>query len=72
MELDSPLPSLPQTAFDIRRSLTCVADQDSSIFRLPSHSLEVDTTYEFRVDVTDNAAYSSFATQVCRTADSGS
>lgn len=34
------------------------------MFKLPSHTLDVGTTYEFRVDVTDNAGYSSFATQV--------
>lgn len=34
------------------------------MFKLPSHSLDVGTTYEFRVDATDSANYSSFATQV--------
>lgn len=34
------------------------------MFKLPPHSLEVGTTYEFRVDVTDSAGYSSSATQV--------
>lgn len=44
------------------------ADQDPSIFRLPSHSLDIGTTYEFRVNVTDSAGYSSIATQVGRIA----
>ncbi len=34
------------------------------MFKLPSHSLDVGTTYEFRVDVTDSGNYTSFATQV--------
>lgn len=34
------------------------------MFKLPPQSLEVGTTYEFRVDVTDSVGYSSFATQV--------
>ncbi|CAM9347803.1 unnamed protein product, partial [Scytosiphon promiscuus] len=37
---------------------------DSSMFKLSSHSLEVGTTYEFRVDVTDSVGSSSYATQV--------
>ncbi|CAM9866176.1 unnamed protein product, partial [Pylaiella littoralis] len=37
---------------------------DPSMFKLPPYSLEVGTTYEFRVDVTDSVGYSSFATQV--------
>lgn len=34
------------------------------MFKLSPHQLEVGTMYEFRVDVTDSAGYSSFATQV--------
>lgn len=41
------------------------------MFKLPPHSLEVGTTYEFRVDVTDSAGYSSFATQVITTRKRG-
>ncbi|CAM9463784.1 unnamed protein product, partial [Ectocarpus sp. 12 AP-2014] len=37
---------------------------DPSMFKLPSHSLEIGVEYEFRVDVTDSVGYSSFATQV--------
>ncbi|CAM9866972.1 unnamed protein product, partial [Ectocarpus fasciculatus] len=37
---------------------------DPSMFKLPSHSLEIGVAYEFRVDVTDSVGYSSFATQV--------
>lgn len=44
------------------------AEQDPSIFRLPSHSLDIGTTYEFRVNVTDSAGHSSIATQVGRLA----
>lgn len=45
--------------------LSCVtAAQDPSMFKLPPHSLDVGTMYEFRVDVTDTAGFSSFATQV--------
>jgi len=42
----------------------CLFEQDPSMFKLPSHSLDVGTTYEFRVDVTDSGSYTSFATQV--------
>lgn len=38
--------------------------QDPSIFKLVPHELDVGTTYEFRVDVTDSVGFSSFATQV--------
>ncbi|CBJ25633.1 conserved unknown protein [Ectocarpus siliculosus] len=37
---------------------------DPSMFKLPSHSLEIGVEYEFRADVTDSVGYSSFATQV--------
>lgn len=45
--------------------------QDPSMFKLPSHSLEIGVEYEFRVDVTDSVGYSSFATQVTETSYSG-
>lgn len=34
------------------------------MFKLPPHKLNVGTTYEFHVDVTDSTGFSSFATQV--------
>ncbi|CAB1097917.1 unnamed protein product [Ectocarpus sp. CCAP 1310/34] len=44
--------------------LSFLTAQDPSMFKLPSHSLEIGVEYEFRVDVTDSVGYSSFATQV--------